>query len=112
MQQVKIMETQETNSELINGCSPMAPPTIEIYKARVLHLLRTSETAVPIAFNKVDGSIRQMNATLNPDLITSTYEKTTDRVKEVNPDVQAVFDIDAGSFRSFRWDSLLEVRFP
>lgn len=94
------METQETNSNL------------ETYKEKVLDHLRTSETAVPITFNKVDGSIRQMNATLNPALINSTYEKTTDRVKTPDPDTQAVFDVDKGAFRSFRWDSLLEVRFP
>jgi hypothetical protein len=93
------METNPTNSDL------------EVYKEKVLTFLRESPDGVDIKFNKTDGSLREMRATLNPSLITSTYEKTTDRVKEANPDVQAVFDVDAGSFRSFRWDSLMEVRF-
>jgi len=84
----------------------------DLYKEKVLELLRASETPVAIAFNKVDGTIRQMNATLNPALITSTYEKTTDTVKTPNPDNQVVFDTDIGAFRNFRWDNLLEVRFP
>lgn len=94
------METKETNSDL------------ETYKAKVIDYLRTSEKPVGIKFYKADGSIRHMNATLNPDLIDSTYEKKTDTVKTPNPDNQAVYDTDIGEFRNFRWANLMEVRFP
>ncbi len=85
---------------------------LEEYKTKVLDLLRTSPTPVNIKFYKVDGEIREMNATLNPDLITSTYEKKTDQTKTPNPDNQVVFDADIGEFRNFRWNNVLEVRFP
>lgn len=63
-----------------------------------------------IVFTKKDGSEREMNCTLNSDL-TENYEKKTDKVKEVNPDICPVYDLDAKGWRSFRFDSVKSVEF-
>lgn len=68
------------------------------------------ERPVDIKFEKKDGSIREMKATLKSDMVIS-YEKKTDKEKVVNEEVLAVFDLDKDQWRSFRLDSLKEVYF-
>lgn len=57
---------------------------------------------VLIEFEKADGSIRTMTATLRHEVLPPVQE--TNRKK--NPDVQVVWDVQAGNWRSFRWDRL------
>lgn len=64
-----------------------------------------------ITFTKVDGSRRVMNCTLRADKIPDTLsEEKSGRTKAENPDVQAVYDVDATGWRSFRWSSFISVR--
>ena len=58
-------------------------------------------------FQKRDGSLREMFATTNPALcsrhingrgVSREYYATT-----------AVFDVESGSWKSFRWESLIKV---
>ena len=65
---------------------------------------------VNIHFRKKDGSIRIMNCTLQEGK-TLDYEKKTDRVKAVNEETCPVYDIDVKEWRSFRYDSVTEIRF-
>jgi hypothetical protein len=59
---------------------------------------------VSIRFRKRDGSVRDMRATLVPDLIgIETYS-----IARGPEHVQCVWDIDKEEWRSFRWDSLIE----
>lgn len=60
-----------------------------IYKAGVVN----------ITFTKSDGTERVLKATLHPEVVVP-YEKKTARVKKDNPDVMAVWDMEAGSWRS------------
>lgn len=69
----------------------------------VINTLKQGPTTV--VFTKKDGTIREMICTLKPEL-TESYEKKTDRVKETNPDVCPVYDLDAKGWRSFRFDSI------
>jgi hypothetical protein len=74
----------------------------------VLEMLRNS--SCDIQFTKVDGTLRKMNCTLHEDLLphkTTTDEKTSTRKENV--DIQSVFDLDLGDWRSFRWDSLQSI---
>lgn len=76
---------------------------------------------VTITFTKKDGSERVMNCTIKPELIPqelheSNTNNTVDfpipkKEKKVNRDVMPVYDIEAKSWRSFRWDSITQVRF-
>ena len=68
---------------------------------------------VTLTFTKKDGSDRVMRCTTNPTYIMfkdpSILESRSDR--KVNEDVMPVFDLDAGGWRSFRWDSIKSVAF-
>jgi hypothetical protein len=67
------------------------------------------EGTCQVTFNKVDGSVRIMKCTLNVDLIPEkSNEEGEKRIKTVNEDVQAVYDVDAQGWRSFRWNSLTD----
>jgi len=63
-----------------------------------------------ITFTKKDGSERVMNCTLKPEL-TESYDKKTDKVKEPNPDICPVYDLETKGWRSFRYDSVKMVEF-
>jgi len=65
---------------------------------------------VEVTFEKTDGSSRVMNCTLKDDMV-EYVEKKTDRVKAANPEVCPVYDIDAKGWRSFRYDSVKQIRF-
>lgn len=69
-----------------------------------------AERPVELKFEKKDGSIREMKATLKKDLVLE-YEKKTDKEKVVNEEVLPVFDLDKQEWRSFRLDSLSEIKF-
>lgn len=61
-----------------------------------------------VRFTKSDGTERIMKCTLREDLVV-THVKKTDRVKEVNPDVVPVFDVEKNEWRSFRVDTVKSV---
>ena len=61
---------------------------------------------VQVVFTKKDGSERIMNCTLHED-----YVPEIKGTKAINPDVIAVYDVDAKGWRSFRWDSIKEVNY-
>jgi hypothetical protein len=65
---------------------------------------------VKVKFEKTDGSMREMSCTLKEDMVVY-QEKKTDRVKIPNPDVCPVYDLDKKEWRSFRYDSVKEIRF-
>jgi len=62
-----------------------------------------------VTFIKVDGTKRIMKCTLNDTYIPPTEPKKTERVKKDNPDVLAVWDLEKDGWRSFRFDTVLEV---
>lgn len=63
---------------------------------------------VTVSFLKKDGSIREMNCTLEEG-VAVPHEKTTDRVKEQNDEVCPVWDIDKQAWRSFRYESVTKI---
>ena len=63
---------------------------------------------IKVTFKKKDGSLREMNCTLEEGVVVP-HEKTTDRVKEVNEEVCPVWDIDKGAWRSFRYDAITTI---
>jgi hypothetical protein len=71
-------------------------------------VLRTNY--VNIHFRKKDGSTRIMNCTLQEGKIIA-YEKITDSVRIPSKEACPVFDIDKKEWRSFRYDSVTEIRF-
>ncbi len=67
------------------------------------------EGTVEITFEKKDGSTREMKATLKEDVVTP-YEKKSDKVKKETKEVLAVFDIEKNDWRSFRLDSIKQIK--
>lgn len=64
-----------------------------------------------IKFKKVNGDLRDMRCTLREDLLPPVIEQTTaKRQHDTNDEVVAVYDLDAEGWRSFRVDSVIEVK--
>ena len=72
---------------------------IEILKAALL------QGVVDITFEKKDGTLREMKATLSPTLVP-VVEKKTETVKPVNDAVMSVYDVEAQGWRSFIVENL------
>lgn len=76
---------------------------------------------VTVIFTKKDGTERTMLCTTNEDLIPKVVHVTnTDNpidfpvekpARKVNEDLMSVYDLEAAGWRSFRWDSVKQVRF-
>ena len=80
---------------------------------------------VTVIFTKKDGTERTMECTTSSKLVPLDlteeihYTNTTDPIdfpkpkkeKKVNEDVHAVYDLESKAWRSFRWDSIKQVRF-
>lgn len=70
-----------------------------------------------ITFEKVDGTIRQMLCTLNPELLPKVEPVVLaegEEPKEVKPRKESttafrVFDLEKSEFRSIRWDSMTQI---
>ncbi len=60
-----------------------------------------------VTFTKKDGTKRVMQCTLRSDVIVP-YEKKTDRTKIDNPDLIAVWDLEANAWRSFQFSSVID----
>ena len=65
------------------------------------------DDVIEIEFLKADGSKRIMKATLQESVVPHV-EPNTER--KINPDTQVVWDTDANSWRSFRWDRLQGIK--
>ena len=61
------------------------------------------EGVVAITFEKADGTLRTMNATLNEDIIPKSDLTGTAKSSD---ETQTVWDFDNSVWRSFRWDRL------
>jgi hypothetical protein len=65
---------------------------------------------VNVTFTKKDGTERLMKCTLQEGVVVP-HEKTTERVKEENNEILAVWDLDKNAWRSFRLDSIKTIEF-
>jgi len=78
----------------------------EITKEDVKHWL--SDGIAIVTFEKTDGSMREMNATLQSSYLPEVKEQSTKKPRKENPNVVAVWDVDKDAWRSFRIDSIKE----
>ena len=94
-----------------------------IFRDWVRNLL--SVTEITVTFVKADGTVRDMRCTLDQDLIPPQPPRATKPGREAPVDgivreskevtkpeeshTQKVFDLDAGAWRSFRYDRLKKV---
>lgn len=83
-----------------------------LFRDWLRNLLHT--TSVKIDFVKADGSPRQMQCTLNWDMIPQNKQPISrplaeDTVGSRDPEVLKVFDLEVGEWRSFRFDRLRSI---
>lgn len=67
-----------------------------------------------VVFTKKDGTERVMLCTTNPSLVPTvevTESVEPKKQRKVNEDVMPVYDLEAKTWKSFRWDSIKQVRF-
>jgi hypothetical protein len=85
---------------------------VKIFKRWLKSHLAYGETTV--VFTKKDGTERVMKCTTNPELVPAVeIVESVEPKKErkVNEEVMPVYDLEAKSWKSFRWDSIKQVRF-
>ena len=66
-----------------------------------------------VVFTKKDGTERVMLCTTNSELVppVEIKEGVEKKEKKINEEVMPVYDIEAKAWKSFRWDSIKQVRF-
>lgn len=62
-----------------------------------------------VTFTKKDGTQRTMRCTLNGSSIPTENNPKEQSTRAVPSTSLAVYDLDKKEWRSFRWDSILEV---
>jgi hypothetical protein len=97
------------NSDVMNTVfTEMSEKDQKKFKKWLRGVLKMHETTV--VFVKKDGTERKMICTLNEDSIPSEFApKNTGKAK--SDDAIAVFDLEKEDWRSFRWDSVKEIKF-
>jgi len=88
---------------------PLTENELKLFKKWLRGCLKTSH--VTVTFTKKDGTERVMKCTTDPTYIMFKDPKILESKSKraVNEDVLPVFDIDQGSWKSFRWDSIKSV---
>jgi hypothetical protein len=85
---------------------------VKIFKRWLKSHLAYGPTTV--VFTKKDGTERVMNCTTNPELVPAVEiveSSEPKKEKKVNEEVMPVYDLEAKAWKSFRWDSIKQVRF-
>lgn len=81
---------------------------IKLDRDNMISLLKTSKCTVE--FTKVDGEKRTMPCTLNPAFMPEQPVLEGKAVKKTNDNVISVWCLDKAAWRSFRVDSVTEIR--
>jgi hypothetical protein len=68
------------------------------------------EQRVNVSFIKADGTERHMHCTLHADLIVGPYVEAG-ATRKTSDEAQSVWDLEAGAWRSFRWDRMQSFSF-
>lgn len=69
---------------------------------------------VTVTFTKKDGTERVMECTTSPSLVPQEIVSesiTPKREKKINEDVCPVYDLESNHWKSFRWDSIKQIKF-
>lgn len=83
-------------------------PEFQTWVKGLLH--DTNVENLCITFTKSDGTVRELKCTLAESRIpTDKLPKGTGR--ETSDETQRVFDVEKQQWRSFRWDSVTDVKF-
>ena len=81
---------------------------IGMTKKREILVEGLKRNLMKVVFTKVNGEERTMLCTLHESVLPEPI--ITESTKKVNPDTISVWDIDNNGWRSFRIDSIKEVK--
>ena len=73
---------------------------------------RLREGEVVVTFTKVNGDKRVMTCTLNESVLPPAKKDdamSQKKVREINPEVCSVWDVNANGWRAFRWENVVEI---
>ena len=85
---------------------------VKIFKRWLKSHLAYGPTTV--VFTKKDGTERVMLCTTKTELVPAVdivESAETKKEKKINEEVMPVYDLEAKAWKSFRWDSIKQVRF-
>ena len=74
----------------------------------IIEALQTNKCIVK--FTKVNGEVREMPCTLREDLVPKYEHKSEGKTKKANDSILSVWCLDKNEWRSFRIDSVQELR--
>lgn len=67
---------------------------------------------VNLTFRKTDGTLRNMKCTLLPKYLPEAVASVENKPKrKMSEEALAVFDLEKNEWRSFRYDSVTEIKF-
>jgi hypothetical protein len=107
-----IISTIAVNDMTVTRANVIAQRTgsleMGIAKAMLIEQLKSKLSGIAhIIFQKRDGSLREMYCTTNPSLV-ARHINHRGCSRECYA-TTAVFDVECGSWKSFRWESLIKV---
>jgi len=73
---------------------------------------KLKNSIVMVKFKKVNGEMREMKCTLMEGVLPSPNKNdvmSLRKVREMSPEVLAVWDIDRKAWRSMRWNNIVET---
>lgn len=108
----QIISTIAVNDMVVVRANKIAERTgsleMGIAKAMLIEQLKSKLSNIAhIIFEKRDGSLREMYCTTNPSLVARHINGRG--VSRECYATTAVFDVEKGAWRSFRWESLIKV---
>lgn len=68
------------------------------------------EKKCEVEFKKINGDIRKMRCTLNPELLPKKEEKENKKKKTENLEILSVFDLDKKDWRSFKIKNIISIK--
>jgi len=80
--------------------------TDTLSKSNIKNMLNTG--IINVKFTKTNGSERLMKCTLIKEIVKE-YEKKTEKTRPVSEDILSVWDVEKDGWRSFRYDSIIEI---
>lgn len=102
---------QNLNVNLVPTAMTLSEKEIKLFKKWLKGHLNYGP--VTVTFTKKDGTERVMNCTTKSELVPASpvVEGVEKKEKKKNEEVMSVYDLEAQGWRSFRWDSVKQVRF-
>ena len=99
------METQLTEQQ---QAEMTKQKLLESKKQGIVEALRKG--IVDLQFKKVNGDLRNMEATLNEDLIPASDIPEEGKERKTNEEIVVIYDLGVNGWRSFRTENLIEYR--